>query len=70
VETVGRGILLISPGSRGDVQPFVALALGLEAAEHRVTVAARKICVLSSSAPGSASFRWTWISPPSATGLS
>ena len=40
METVGRGILLISPGSRGDVQPFVALALGLEAAGHRVTVAA------------------------------
>ncbi|MGN6169142.1 MAG: glycosyltransferase [Solirubrobacteraceae bacterium] len=38
--SVGHGILLVSPGSRGDVQPFVALALGLDAAGHQVTVAA------------------------------
>ncbi|WP_409484522.1 glycosyltransferase [Arsenicicoccus dermatophilus] len=33
-------ILLVAWGSRGDVQPFVALGLGLRAAGHEVTVAA------------------------------
>ena len=32
--------LLLAWGSRGDVQPFVALGLGLRAAGHEVTVAA------------------------------
>jgi len=33
-------VALLTAGSRGDVQPFVALALGLQDAGHRVTVAA------------------------------
>ena len=32
-------ILILSYGSRGDVQPFVALGLGLKAAGHQVTLA-------------------------------
>ena len=33
-------IVMLALGSRGDVQPFVALALGLQAQGHRVTIAA------------------------------
>ena len=33
-------ITILAAGSRGDVQPYVALGLGLERAGHRVTVAA------------------------------
>ena len=33
-------VALMTVGTRGDVQPFVALALGLEARGHRVTLAA------------------------------
>jgi sterol 3beta-glucosyltransferase len=33
-------ITILTAGSRGDVQPFVALALGLQRAGHRVTLAA------------------------------
>jgi sterol 3beta-glucosyltransferase len=32
-------ILIITIGSRGDVQPYVALGVGLQAAGHRVTIA-------------------------------
>ena len=35
-------ILLLAAGSRGDVQPFVALALGLQRAGHEVTVSAAR----------------------------
>jgi len=33
-------ILLLTYGSRGDVQPFLALPLGLQKAGHAVTLAA------------------------------
>jgi UDP:flavonoid glycosyltransferase YjiC (YdhE family) len=34
----GVNVLLITLGSRGDVQPYVALGLGLQAAGHEVTI--------------------------------
>jgi sterol 3beta-glucosyltransferase len=34
-------ITIIALGSRGDVQPYVALGLGLQAAGHKVRIAAR-----------------------------
>lgn len=37
-----RRLLLVAPGSRGDVQPFVALASGLARAGYRVRVAAHE----------------------------
>lgn len=32
-------ILIFSLGSRGDVQPYLALAVGLQQADHRITLA-------------------------------
>jgi UDP:flavonoid glycosyltransferase YjiC (YdhE family) len=35
-------ITILALGSRGDVQPFVALAAALRARGHRIRIAARK----------------------------
>ncbi|MBN1536467.1 MAG: glycosyltransferase [Anaerolineales bacterium] len=36
-------ILIPTIGSRGDVQPFIALAEGLNKAEHNVTLASHPV---------------------------
>jgi UDP:flavonoid glycosyltransferase YjiC (YdhE family) len=37
---MGKEIVILASGTRGDVQPYLALGLGLQSAGYRVSVAA------------------------------